>query len=68
LNNNDRLSQFGENVSQLEANIARVQQKMLEEAEQSDEPEEPPPPSDEKRGRGRPRKYKPSTSADGNYN
>ncbi|XP_061713687.1 transcription initiation factor TFIID subunit 1 [Cydia pomonella] len=62
----EALEQFGENVSQLEANIARVQQKMLEEAEQSDEPEEPPPPSDEKRGRGRPRKYKPpSTSVDG---
>ncbi|XP_063824981.1 transcription initiation factor TFIID subunit 1 [Ostrinia nubilalis] len=67
----EALEQFGENVSQLEANIARVQQKMLEDAEHSDlEPEEhapPPPPSDEKRGRGRPRKHKPSTStsADG---
>ncbi|XP_052759562.1 transcription initiation factor TFIID subunit 1 isoform X2 [Galleria mellonella] len=59
----EALEQFGENVSQLEANIARVQQKMLEDAEHSDlEPEEPPPPSDEKRGRGRPRKHKPSTS------
>ncbi|XP_053607515.1 transcription initiation factor TFIID subunit 1 isoform X2 [Plodia interpunctella] len=61
----EALEKFGENVSQLEANIARVQQKMLEDAEHSDlEPEEtpPPPPSDEKRGRGRPRKHKPSTS------
>ncbi|KAL0893102.1 hypothetical protein ABMA27_014741 [Loxostege sticticalis] len=61
----EALEQFGENVSQLEANIARVQQKMLEDAEHSDlEPDEPPapPPSDEKRGRGRPRKHKPSTS------
>ncbi|XP_049868741.1 transcription initiation factor TFIID subunit 1 isoform X3 [Pectinophora gossypiella] len=64
----DALEQFGEHVSQLEANIAKVQQKMLEEAEQSDEGEEPLPPppplppSDEKRGRGRPRKHKPSTS------
>lgn len=51
-------------MSQLEANIAKVQAKMLEEAEQSDEMEElpPPPPSDEKRGRGRPRKHKPSAS------
>ncbi|XP_059046992.1 transcription initiation factor TFIID subunit 1 isoform X1 [Achroia grisella] len=57
------LDQFGENVSQLEANIARVQQKMLEDAEHSDlEPEELPTQSDEKRGRGRPRKHKPSTS------
>ncbi|CAH0579290.1 unnamed protein product [Chrysodeixis includens] len=64
----DSLEQFGEHVSQLEANIARVQQKMLEEAEHSDlDVEDPPaPPPDEKRGRGRPRKHKPSTStADG---
>ncbi|KAJ0177252.1 hypothetical protein K1T71_007261 [Dendrolimus kikuchii] len=61
----ESLEQFGEHVSQLEANIARVQQKMLEDAEHSDlESEEVPPPplSDEKRGRGRPRKHKPSTS------
>ncbi|XP_075973606.1 TATA-box binding protein associated factor 1 isoform X2 [Anticarsia gemmatalis] len=63
----DSLEQFGEHVSQLEANIARVQQKMLEEAEHSDldveePPSAPPPPSDEKkRGRGRPRKLKPGT-------
>ncbi|KAI8436012.1 hypothetical protein MSG28_004148, partial [Choristoneura fumiferana] len=59
---------FGDNVSQLEANIVRVQQKMAEAAEQSDDLEEPPPPgnSDEKRGRGRPRKHKPpQTSIDG---
>lgn len=63
-------SQFGDNVSQLEANIVRVQQKMAEAAEQSDELEELPPPgtSDEKRGRGRPRKHKPpQTSMDGYY-
>ncbi|XP_026724959.1 transcription initiation factor TFIID subunit 1 isoform X4 [Trichoplusia ni] len=60
----ESLEQFGEHVSQLEANIARVQQKMLEEAEHSDLDVEdpPPPPPDEKRGRGRPRKHKPSTS------
>ncbi|CAH0750822.1 unnamed protein product [Diatraea saccharalis] len=61
----DALEQFGENVGQLEANIARVQQKMLEDAEHSDlEVDEPiPTTSDEKRGRGRPRKHKASTSA-----
>ncbi|XP_026317517.1 transcription initiation factor TFIID subunit 1 isoform X2 [Hyposmocoma kahamanoa] len=60
----EALEQFGEHASQLEANIAKVQAKMLEEAEQSDDMEEllPPPPSDEKRGRGRPRKHKPSAS------
>ncbi|XP_022830703.1 transcription initiation factor TFIID subunit 1 isoform X5 [Spodoptera litura] len=60
----EALEQFGEHVSQLEANISRVQQKMLEEADHSDlDVEDPvPPPSDEKRGRGRPRKHKPSTS------
>ncbi|XP_073945377.1 TATA-box binding protein associated factor 1 isoform X2 [Choristoneura fumiferana] len=64
----EALEQFGDNVSQLEANIVRVQQKMAEAAEQSDDLEEPPPPgnSDEKRGRGRPRKHKPpQTSIDG---
>nr|XP_049699918.1 transcription initiation factor TFIID subunit 1 isoform X5 [Helicoverpa armigera] len=60
----ESLEQFGEHVSQLEANISRVQQKMLEEADHSDldVEEPPPPPPDEKRGRGRPRKHKPSTS------
>ncbi|CAB3224233.1 unnamed protein product [Arctia plantaginis] len=62
----DSLEQFGEHVSQLEANIARVQQKMLEEADHSDldveEPPTPQPDSEKKRGRGRPRKHKPSTS------
>ncbi|CAH2037396.1 unnamed protein product, partial [Iphiclides podalirius] len=59
----EALEQFGEHVSQLEANISKVQQKMLEEAEQSDvESEETQMQPDEKRGRGRPRKYKPSTS------
>ncbi|XP_045771429.1 transcription initiation factor TFIID subunit 1 isoform X2 [Maniola jurtina] len=60
----EALEKFDEHVSQLEANIAKVQQKMLEEAEQSDIEDEPPPQpqSDEKRGRGRPRKHKPATS------
>ncbi|KAJ2946083.1 hypothetical protein O0L34_g5002 [Tuta absoluta] len=60
----ESLEQFGEHVSQLEANIAKVQAKMLEDAEHSDDLDEPPPPepSDGKRGRGRPRKHKPSTS------
>ncbi|XP_068631569.1 transcription initiation factor TFIID subunit 1 [Battus philenor] len=59
----ESLEQFGEHVSQLEANISKVQQKMLEEAEQSDvESEETHLNADEKRGRGRPRKFKPSTS------
>ncbi|XP_061377227.1 uncharacterized protein LOC133318861 [Danaus plexippus] len=58
----EALEQFDEHVSQLEANIARVQQKMLEDAEQSELEDDPPPPSDEKRGRGRPKKHKPSTS------
>ncbi|CAG5050459.1 unnamed protein product [Parnassius apollo] len=59
----EALEQFGEHVSQLEANISKVQQKMLEDAEQSDlESEEIPQSSDEKRGRGRPKKHKPSTS------
>lgn len=61
--------QYGEHVSQLEANIAKVQQKMLEDAEHSDEVDDAPPPlpSEEKRGRGRPRKHKPpnATSVDG---
>ncbi|XP_013169257.1 PREDICTED: transcription initiation factor TFIID subunit 1 isoform X1 [Papilio xuthus] len=63
----ESLEQFGDHVSQLEANISKVQQKMLEEAEQSDvESEDTQLQGDEKRGRGRPRKYKPSTStADG---
>ncbi|XP_041978087.1 transcription initiation factor TFIID subunit 1 isoform X2 [Aricia agestis] len=59
----EALEQFDEHVSQLEANIVRVQQKMLEAAE-SDTEEEQPTTTDEKRGRGRPRKHKPSTSAD----
>ncbi|CAG4983002.1 unnamed protein product [Colias eurytheme] len=61
----ESLEQFDEHVSQLEANIARVQQKMLEEADVSDTEEELPV-NDEKRGRGRPRKHKPtpSTSTD----
>ncbi|XP_030020533.1 transcription initiation factor TFIID subunit 1 isoform X3 [Manduca sexta] len=58
----EALEQFDEHVSQLEANISRVQQKMLEDAEQSPEESEEAPP-DEKRGRGRPRKHKPQTSA-----
>ncbi|CAH2235275.1 jg20649 [Pararge aegeria aegeria] len=59
----EALEQFDEHVSQLEANIVRVQQKMLEEADQSDTEDEPlPHHSDEKRGRGRPRKHKPTTS------
>ncbi|GBP21203.1 Transcription initiation factor TFIID subunit 1 [Eumeta japonica] len=61
----EALDQFGEHVTQLEANIARVQQKMLEEAENSDNEPEESPMGDEKRGRGRPRKHKPSTSTDG---
>lgn len=64
----DSLEQFGDHVSQLEANISRVQQKMLEDAENSDiDIEDPIPPStsdsEKKRGRGRPRKHKPSTSS-----
>ncbi|XP_072931963.1 transcription initiation factor TFIID subunit 1 [Epargyreus clarus] len=59
----ESLEQFDEHVSQLEANIARVQQKMLEEAaEHSDLDDDLQPQNDEKRGRGRPRKHKPSTS------
>ncbi|KAG7302944.1 hypothetical protein JYU34_012938 [Plutella xylostella] len=61
----EALEQFGEHVTQLEANIALVQQKMLEAAEQSDERDSPPPPSEEKRGRGRPRKHKLHAGADG---
>lgn len=55
-------------MSQLEANIAKVQQKMLEDADHSDVEIEDPPPMlnpDEKRGRGRPRKHKPSSSTAG---
>ena len=48
-------------MSQLEANIARVQQKMLEDAEQSDLEDDVQSQSDEKRGRGRPKKHKPNT-------
>ncbi|XP_045448768.1 transcription initiation factor TFIID subunit 1 [Melitaea cinxia] len=59
----EALEQFDEHVSQLEANIARVQQKMLEDAEQSDLDDEPPQ-ADEKRGRGRPRKQRALASAD----
>ncbi|CAK1547222.1 unnamed protein product [Leptosia nina] len=64
----ESLEQFDEHVSQLEANIVRVQQKMLEEADVTDTEEDIPNaslPSDEKRGRGRPRKHKPNTSGDG---
>lgn len=53
-------------MSQLEANIARVQQKMLEDAEQSDLEDEVQSQSDEKRGRGRPKKHKPNT-VDGKF-
>lgn len=58
----DALGQFDEHVSQLEANIVRVQQKMLEDAQHSEPEGDDLPPTDEKRGRGRPRKHKPSTS------
>ncbi|KAL4704937.1 hypothetical protein ACJJTC_013394 [Scirpophaga incertulas] len=68
----DALDQFSDNVCQLEANIALVQQKMLEEAENSDldvddshPPPQQPSSSDEKRGRGRPRKHKPSLDESG---
>ncbi|XP_026488250.2 transcription initiation factor TFIID subunit 1 [Vanessa tameamea] len=62
----EALEQFDEHVSQLEANIVRVQQKMLEDAENSDLDDELQPQQDEKRGRGRPRKQKAlaSTSTD----
>lgn len=57
----EALEQFDEHVSQLEANIARVQQKMLEDAEHSDLEDDVQSQSDEKRGRGRPKKHKPNT-------
>ncbi|VVD00816.1 transcription initiation factor TFIID subunit 1 isoform X1 [Leptidea sinapis] len=61
----ESLEKFDEHVSQLEANIARVQQKMLEDAEILSDLEEDviPVSSDEKRGRGRPRKHKPMPSS-----
>lgn len=72
----DTLNQFGDQVNQLEANIARVQEKMREEAALLGEAggssgaegadESAPMPSEGevegKRGRGRPRKHKVSTS------
>ncbi|XP_047505448.1 transcription initiation factor TFIID subunit 1 [Pieris napi] len=60
----ESLDQFDEHVSQLEANIARVQQKMLEEVDHSDTEEEMPTHDDVKRGRGRPRKHKPQSHGD----